>query len=73
MSKSGHFRQPATVVQTHEDVTGSMNTSSSGVVTNRRALHHFLMAGGRFTEVPTGGICGKAAGPLEASPSAQSR
>ena len=73
MSRSGHFRQPATVAKTNTDGTGSINNSSDGVVINRRALHHFLMARGRFTEVPTGGIHRKAADPLEASPSAQSR
>lgn len=72
MSKSGHLRQPARVASTHTGVTGSVNSDSDGVVIHRRALHHLLMAGGRFTEVPTGGIYGKAADPLEASPSARS-
>lgn len=73
MSKSGHFRQPATVSRTDPGDTGGINNNSNGVIINRRALHHFLTAGGRFTEVPTGGIYRKAADPLEASASAQSR
>lgn len=73
MSKSRHFRQPATVAETNPVDTGSINNNSDGVTINRRALHRFLMAGGRFTEVPTGGIYRKAAAPLEASASNSGR
>lgn len=67
------LRQPARVARTNTDGAGGINNNNDGVILNRRALHPFLMAGGRFTEVPTGGIYRKAADPLEASPSARSR
>ena len=72
MSKSGYFRQPATVANTNTDVAGSVSNNSDGVIIDRRELHGSPMAGGRFTEVPTGGIYRQAADPLEASPSARS-
>lgn len=61
------------MAKTKPDDTGNIHNTSDGVIINRQALHHFLMAGGRFKEVPTGGIYRKAANPLEANPSAQSR
>lgn len=73
MSKSGYFRQPATVANTDTDVAGGIRNNSDGVIIDRRELHGSPMAGGgRFTDVPTGGIYRQAADPLEASPSARS-
>ena len=58
---------------TNPDDACRINNNSDGVILTRRVLHHFLMAGGRVTEVPTGGIYRKAADPLETGTSAQSR
>lgn len=59
MSKSGHFRQPATVVETNPDVTGSINNSSGGVVTHRRALPPFLALVGGSRKSPRVELTGR--------------
>lgn len=59
MSKSGHFRQPATVAETNPDVTGSINNSSGGVVIHRRALPPFLALVGGSRKSPRVELTGR--------------
>lgn len=59
MSKSGHLRQPATVAKTKLHEAGAINHKSDGVITNRQALHPFLMASGDSRKSPLVAFTGR--------------